>query len=423
MSEPGEHRLMVEIEETGEIWDKVESYRLTSNYLVPADEWTFTAYNHDNPGALRRKFRPLMRVKLYIDGELQVIGRIDKTRGVRESKSSLQVTGRDYMAELVDGGADPALVFTADQDLGDALLQLWRPFGVRTLVGNWNLTRNLLTGRQPFIGEPTRSFKQAKVQDFNPKHGDGAYQVGDKICARHGFTIQQGGQRGNVAIVEPQFGQDPLYDLVRGGNVMGADAERDYADAPTVTIATGRLKKSKSNDQALFGRTAGIGASATPTGQQVIPGLIQWPSFGDLAPNEIGKLDEVKRIALEPVSLLRSQRIDWKAKTMPFEPEDDVLYRPMYYEDKDAKTDEEIDSGVRRELSRRLKSCLTYNCTMRGHRELKSGAIYSVDTMAMVKDDVEDVNQAMWVLERTLYNDGHGPLTDAQLILPGSIAL
>ena len=421
-----EHRLTVEIESTGEIWERIESYRLTSNYLTPADEWEFVAYAHDDPGSLRRKFRPLMRVKLYIDGQLQVIGRIDKTTGTGGSKSSLMVKGRDYMAELVDGGADPAVTFTAGQDIGDALLSLWRVFGVRTLDGNWNLTRNRLTGRQPFIGEPTHSFHEAKLDEFQVKHGDGAFQAGDKIVARHGFTIQQGGQRGNVAIVEPMFGQDPIGELVRGGNVMDASADRDYADVPTVTIITGRVKKKKKQnvDAKLFARTAGIGDDANANEEQLLPAIQQFPSFGDLAPSEIGKLDEVERIALEPVSLLRQARVDWKAKTMPFEPDDDVLYKPMYIEDKVCRTDEELKRGARRELSRRLKSCLTYNCTVRGHRELASGAIYSIDTMWTVKDEIEDVNQAMWVLERTLYNDGKsGPKTDMQLILPGSIAL
>jgi prophage tail gpP-like protein len=425
LAELGEQRLTVEIESTGERWDKIQSYRLTSNYLTPTDEFEFTAYNHDDPATLRRIFRPLMRVKLYIDGELQVIGRIDKTSGTGGSKSALIVRGRDYMAELVDGGADPSVLFTAGQDLGDALMSLWKVFGIRTLVGDYNLTRNILTGRQPFTGTPTRTFKEAKLEEFKVRAGDGAWQAGDRLVARHGFMIRPGGARGTVCIVEPLFGQEPLYDLVRGGNVMDATADRDYADAPTVTIATGRVKaKKKSNiDASLFGRTAGVGNDAQPNDNQLLPALVQFPSLGDLAPNEIGKFDEVKRIALEPVSLLRSARVDWKASKMPFEPDDDVLYRPMYYEDPHSRTDEQLERGVRRELSRRLKSCLTYNCTVRGHRELTSGAVYSIDTMANVKDEIEDVNQRMWVMERTLFNDGQGPKTSMALILPGSIAL
>lgn len=424
MTELAEQKLKVEIESTGEIWeDKILTYRLSSNYLTPADSFQFTVYNDDDPASLRRTFRPLMRVNLYIDGDLQLIGRIDATEGVGDSSSVLMVEGRDYMAELVDASADPSVVFTEKQDLGDALLSLWRPLGVRTLVGNWNLTRNILTGRKPHTTQPKSDFINAKLSEFTIRAGDGAFQAGDKMVARHGFTIQQGGVRGTVCIVEPQYGQGPSYDLVRGDNVLTASARRDYADAPTVTIATGVVKKTKkTKDAGLFAKTAGI-KDGQPNDEQLVPSLTQFPSFGELAPNELGKLDEVKRIALEPVSLLRSARVDWKSKTFPFEPEDDVLYRPMYYEDTHSRTDDEVERGVRRELSRRLKSCLTYKCKVRGHRDLKSGAIYTCDTMANVKDTVEDVNQTMWMLERTLYNDGKGPMTDMTLILPGSIAL
>ena len=392
--------------------------------MTPADEWEFVAYTNEEPATLRRKFRPLMRVKLYIDGELQVIGRIDETEGVGQSGSALSVKGRDYMAELVDAGADPSIKFTEGQDLGDALLSLFKPHGIRGLVGNWNLTRNLLTGRIPHIGVPRNDFTTAKIEDFTPKAGQGAYETGDKIVARHGFTIQMGGARHLLAIVEPMFAQDALYRLSRPGNVLRGSARRNYGDVPTVTIATGRVKKKRKTARVdLFDRTAQVGADGVVQDDVFLPSLVQFPSFGDLAPNELGTFGEVQRIALEPVSLLRQARVDWKARTMPFEAEDDVLYRPMYYADKDSKTDEQLQRGVRRELSRRMKDILTYRCTLRGHRDLASGAVYAIDTVATVHDEIDDVNQDMWILDRTFYNDGSGPKTDLQLILPGAIAL
>lgn len=429
MTEPAEHRLSVEIEATGEQTDKVISYRLTANYLTPTDEFEFTVRDIVDPASLRRKWRPLQRVKLRIDGELQMLGRIDETEGSGASGSELIVRGRCHMGELVDAGADPSIRFTEKQDLGDALLSLFRPFGIRTLVGNWNLTRNLLTGRQPVIGEPTRNFKEAKLQDFKVDANQGVFEVGDRIVARHGFTLQSGGSREIVAVVEPQFGQEPSYEIrrtadARNGNVKTGRAKRSYADIPTVTIATGRVgkqhKKRLNND---FNRTSSTGQSGNVPDVALLPSLIEFPSFGDLAPNELGTFDEVKRTALEPISLLRSKRVDWKATTMPFEAEDDVLYRPMFYEDKDSRTDEQIERGVRRELSRRMKEVLTYTCTLRGHRDLATGCVYAIDTMAQVVDAVEDVNERMWILERTFTNQGNGPETELKLILPGAIAL
>jgi prophage tail gpP-like protein len=424
MTELAQHKLTVLIESTGEVWDKIQTYRLNSNYLTPSDEWEFVAYDTASPASLRRKFRPLMRVKLFIDGELQVHGRIDETEGTGGSGSALLVKGRDYVGELVDAGADPSIRFTEKQDLGDALLTLFRPHGIVTLFGNWNLTRNLLTGRIPQVGVPRNDFHTAKIEDFKVSSGQGVFETADKIVARHGYTIQPGGTRDSLCVTEPQFGQDPLYTLSRPGNVLEGRARRCYADVPSVTIATGRVKKKrKTKASNLFDRTAQVGTDGVVQDEALLPALVQFPSFGDLAPNELGTFAEVKRIALEPLTLLRQSRVDWKAKTMPYTADDDVIYRPMYYEDRNSRTDEQLERVARRELGRRMKDVLTYKCTMRGHRDLVSGAVYAIDTVATVNDQNEDVNQTMWVLDRTFFNNGQGPKTDLQLILPGAIAL
>lgn len=424
MTELAQHKLTVLIESTGEVWDKIQTYRLSSNYLTPSDTFEFVAYDTEDPRSLRRKFRPLMRVKLFIDGELQLLGRIDETEGSGGSGSALMVKGRDYLGELVDAGADPSVRFTEKQDLGDALLTLFRPHGIVTLVGNWNLTRNLLTGRIPHVGVPRNDFQTAKLEDFKVSSGQGVFETADKIVARHGFTIQQGGQRDTLCITEPQFGQDPLYKLSRPGNILTGSARRSYADVPSVTIATGRVKKKRKHKGTnLFDRTAQVGADGVVQDEVLLPALVQFPSFGDLAPNELGTFAEVQRIALEPLTLLRQTRVDWKAKTMPYTVEDDVIYRPMYYEDKNSRTDEQLERVARRELGRRMKDVLTYKCTVRGHRDLESGAVYTQDTVATVHDEIDDVDQNMWLSDRTFYNDGNGPKTDLQLILPGAIAL
>ena len=405
MSELGEHRLTVELEKTGEVFDNVQSYRLNSNYLTPTDEWEFVVYDHDNPAALRRIWQPWQRVKLYIDGELQVIGRIDETEGVGASSSALAVRGRDHLAELVDGGADPSIRFTEKMDLGAALLLLFRPFGIKTLVGSFSLTRNLLTGRVPYVGDIRRDFRAAQMKEFSVGQNMGAFEVGDKIVSRHGFTIQSGGSRDSLAIVEPLFGQEPLYELNRPGNVLTGKARRGYADVPTVTIATCRLGS---------------------TGGKLGSGLAEFPSFGEEAPNEIGKNDEVKRIAFGnltggEIPNVFISRIDWKQDLSPAS--GGILYKPLFYEDKESRTQEQLERGLRRELSRRMKDTLVYTCNVRGHRDPISKAVYAIDTVAAVNDEIEDVNENMWLLDRTFSNDGKGPVTDMQFVRPGSIAL
>lgn len=427
MSDLPEESLTVELEKTGEIIERIKQYRISADYLTPSDEFEFTVYDPD-PISLRRKFQPLQRVKLYVNGQLQLIGRIDGTEGTGESSAALRVYGRDFLGELVDGSADPSVRFKDGTNLGDAILDIVRPFGIETLVGSFNLTRNLLTGKSIFTGgQSPKDFKAATLPDFKVSEGQGAYDAADKIAARHGFTIQSGGNRATLAIVEPLFGLDPTYRLNKPGNVLRATTKRDYADIPTVTIVTGRTKKQKLSVSEKLTETWKVEATgeagAKVPDHKLVPIMLEVPSFGEGAPNEIGRFAEVKRITgiEENIPEIFDARVDWKTGAPPSP--HGILYRPLYYQDKDSQTPEQVARGLRRELARRLKSTLVYNCTVRGHRDPDSGAIWSVDTVATVKDEIEDVAENLWILSRTLYNDGAGPKTDLQLIRGGSIAL
>lgn len=403
MSELAQDPLVVEIEKTGERTDKILKYSITSNYLTPTDAFEFTVFDEKDPRGLRRRFYPERRVRLFIDGAQQLTGRIDSTEG--NDDGSLTVHGRDYRSEIIDGGADPSMTFKENQDLGDALLMLFRPFGIRTLYGNFNLSRNLLTGQQPFKGIPVRDFKTATLKEFKVEANKGAYEVANEIVSRHGFTIQQMGTRSWLGIVEPQFNQPVLYQLSRPGNLLSGRAKRDYGDVPTVTIATGR-------------------AVGSEPGKQADPMFGQFPTFGELSPLQFGNNEEILRITSTDYGgdELQTKRVDWK-KTVS-EAEDFVLYKPLFFEDKKSRTPQQLERLIRKELSRRAKETLTYTCSVRGHRNPESGAIYTIDTVAEVTDEVEDLtHQQLWVLERRLYNEGQGPRTDMKLIRQGSITL
>ena len=90
--------------------------------------------------------------------------------------------------------------------------------------------------------------------------------------------------------------------------------------------------------------------------------------IGELAVNEMGRYDEVLRItdASRGADQVFTRRANWKK--IQYEAEDFVVYRPMFFEDKKARNKEQLERVARRELSRRMKDTLTYNCTLRGHR-------------------------------------------------------
>jgi prophage tail gpP-like protein len=162
--EPGEDVLTVVNEATGVTYGKILSYRINTQYTTPTDSWDFTVFSEDNPRKLRHTWRPLQPIKLLIAGNQQVVGRIDGTRGTGESGAALQVHGRDYLADIVDSTVDPQFQIKKSQDIGAFLLELFKPWGITTIFGNFNLTRNVASGRKPFNEEPGQALQVSEAR-------------------------------------------------------------------------------------------------------------------------------------------------------------------------------------------------------------------------------------------------------------------
>src|SRR6478736_8834788 len=71
-----------------------QSYRISSNYMTPTDSFEFVVYSEEDQYNLRRIWRPLQPVRLFIDGACQLVGRIDGIEGVPSAGSALRVFGR-----------------------------------------------------------------------------------------------------------------------------------------------------------------------------------------------------------------------------------------------------------------------------------------------------------------------------------------
>ena len=395
----------IELEGVG-TFDNIESYRINSNFLTPTDAWEVVVYDHQDPRQLRRTFRPLRPVKLYIDGKLQLLGRIDGTEGTGDGDKALRVYGRDYIADLMDGGIDPAVRVKKDENLSQAILVAFKPWGVDKSIGNFDSLRNAVTGKNPYTGAPARDFLTLKIEDYKPQDGDGAFEWANKLAARHGATIQPSTRRNEICLCQPEYQQGPLIRLSRPGNILNGTAKRDWSDVPTVTAAKGR--------GVATGSAAG-GLSKT------------LPSFSAGSPSELYKNTEIQYIITGPNSgvAVVEELFNPKGKgptTIYDSPA--PCYRPLYYSDKESKNAEQLERGLRRMLSERLRKTLIYDCKLQGVVNVDSGAIYGVDIMATVHDEIEDVDEDLWVLERTVeHSRGSAPMTTLQLIRPGSLVL
>jgi len=392
--------LVVEFEQSGKSDDRILSYSLNSHYTTPTDGWELVVYSEDDPIGLRRRWRPWQPVKLFVNGRQQLVGRIDKTQSV--GASSLKVSGRDYLADLVDGTVDPKFQVKKGQSIGAFLLELFKPYGITTILSDGldqKLNRNVVTGKVPFRGAPGRNFRSLKTEDHKAQENEGVMEFANRVVGHHGFTIQPTATREAVAVTEPNYLQGALYRATRPGNIVSDPAaSRDYTNVPTVTMARGR---------------------AGEPGGKIASSKGEVPTFDqERSPSRISNVLDVQRVITSDDGLVvaRETRFDPNDRKVVAYGYDPPVYKPLFFRDKDAQNQEQIDHAVRRMLAEKLRETLTYPFSLHGHVDPVSGAVWSVDTIVWVEDSIEDVREPLWILERTLVNDGSGPKTDVVAI-------
>jgi hypothetical protein len=294
-------------------------------------------------------------------------------------------------------------------------LQAVGVYGITKLFADGGLSRNLRTGIVPFSGKPAKDFKEAKLEDYNPQDGQGEYQYLEAIVARHGFTVQPVGSRDGIAVVAPELQQGPTFALVRhadagkpGNLTEQSKASVDYEEAPTVVIAKGRA--------------ANKGSTAPSMDRE-------WGTF-DKSPVNLGKNHDVQRTITDSfgegaTNLFKivAQRRSEKKRDPNIYAYDQPVYIPLYYEDKDSKNIEQLERVVLRVISDQVRPTLIYEAHMLGHTDPLTGGMYGIDVVASVTDEIEDVDEALWAMDRIFENSGSGPMTTLKLVRKETVAL
>ena len=95
--------------------------------------------------------------------------------------------------------------------------------------------------------------------------------------------------------------------------------------------------------------------------------------------------------------------------------------RPMFLEDDESKTPEELGNFLRREMALKMRQGFTAHYTVDGHTQ--NGAPWAVDTMVRVDDDRTNIHENLYVLARTFTKSRtDGTKTHLELIKPHTLA-
>jgi prophage tail gpP-like protein len=375
----------------------IRSWSIDTSYLTSTDEWSMVVFDTDKARLRNLHLEP---ISLLVDGNPQLIGHVERIS--RGQDGSVTISGRDYLAQLVECNVDPTVAVKADMDLGSALSEILAPCGITAIGSDGDLNmRSLRTGKDPGGNGP--DFKSFKPGELKPESGMGCYDFANRIVARLGATIQPANARDTIWVTTPSYTQSAQATLVRTddpagaalNNVIAATSEEDLSRFPTAALSSGKITKS------------GEAAQAKSYEYSLIDSI----EAGGAASLAAAIKDKIITTRLTP-------------KSNTGKSNGTKVYRFLYLKDDEARSLEQITKGLSRAVCERLKDSLVYSATMKGFSDWHTGAVYSVDSRVRVEDDICDIHETLWVASRKFsYAEGRGTTTMLECWRPGAFSI
>lgn len=443
--------VVLEIKGTGLRLDTFTDYHFTSHFINPTDTFSFTIADEQITDELIAALEIGAEVDLKINGAPQCSGYIWSVEisNDRGGGTSLHIEGRDKLSPVVDGHMDPRLQFKEGMSLGQVLATIFASYGFRIITTSNEVNRNVITGKLPptktkvsvveeidvynvivgalsgglFWAKQTprrvslvdvltetpgtgqfkgaaktkrgRALKKFTIDGLKPSKGEGAFAFASRISQRFGLWIWLDATGETIIVGEPDFAQAPRGRLQRRigeqrgveNNILSGGAKRDAADQPNV----------------IFGWAKGgnAGFEKATLRQAIINPFISSPNLGEY----LERYPDIKT----PLGGVDADL----AFTSKFA-------RPMYLEDTEAQTLEQLEAFLRREMSLHARKALTAHYTVAGH--VHNGQVWSVDTVVDVDDEISKVREPMWIIGRQFSKSrSSGTSTTLELIRLNSI--
>jgi prophage tail gpP-like protein len=413
----------------------VLEYSIDSAYMTSTDAFSFTLYEPDLSLIRNLELQP---VSVYINDNLQVRGRVEITEIGQGPGLALKCEGRDYIADLVECNIDPAVGISENMTLEQVVKLAARPVGIGAVSFDPRPWRNKRTGVDIQSTLGARKFQNAPLKDYKPNPGEGIYQFIARICARFGCTLQPTMERNSVLLGAPDYVQDVAYSVSRSidnpksaqNNVINAKARRDYTKFPTVVLVTGKAGGAGAARQTVSATSYKVGTvealsyrlleSMGMKGKvdtKADAATAKTPTEATSVPRNIE--ETILALVPEGVTII-PERLPPTVKYLPT----DALYRLFYMRDNLGKDLDQVMNVAARNAAERLKDCLQYEVTFRGHKDPATGRTFAVDTIIDVSDEICDVNERLWVEHvRFGYEPNNGPTTTLTCWRPGSFGI
>lgn len=422
-----------------------KSYSTTSNFLLPCDRFTFRISAEDT-GLYQKLLVPGAMVQIVIDDKIQCTGYIDDRNIKYAARSGTEITivGRDTLSRMVNANMDPAFKFKTDMTVADVVSTAMIPFGFDQLYNSAGTHLNIVTGRpnneslavtsytaQKHVRDASGNFsagienvqvtevvanikpglKKLPIKEYKVKHNEGAYEYVARLIKREGLVLKAVADGSGLMAIAPEFDGDINYNIIckrtspNQNNVLEGEATLDWSAQPSVIVARG----------------FGGGAEFSKSNLYVV------------MVNELTGLDEAGKPMPEVQNILdvykHAKLVNIRQEVIPSNQSalaKNYAFCPMYIIDKESKDLAQLEYFVKRKMAELQMKGLTMRYTVAGHTDPTSPEVrpWAVNTLVNVDDDINDVHEAMWCLERTFTKsrDG-GTLTNMTLIRPYTLLI
>lgn len=395
--------IALELPKTGQRIVNWTEYSFNSHYQTPADAFSFTLGGASIDAELLAATAPTTEVRLTVNGRVTATGFIDRQDiGFdRSGGTALVIEGRDKLGQAVDASVNPQLRFAPNMTLEEILIRIFVPYGFPSaddFVTDNAANRNVITGAVRGIkrGKKGKVLKNLQHHQLQPFPNESVYNFAQRIVERHGMRIWLSADGQQLVCGAPDYDSEPLYFLRRTkdgrANIISGGVTRDYIDLPTIVFARGW------------------------SGGGVDRHSQHWRHVL----NPIFLADHSALLASRPdsVEIKLESFIDknGKDRVPPVTPVTAASPRPIFFEDRESRTAEQLEHMCRLQMSNKLQKAVKAVYTVEGHT--CDGAIWAIDTIVNVEDDVAKLYGPMWVMSRTLKKSRKGGTTTTLELIP-----
>lgn len=396
---PEDDVVELEVVGSGVKLNRWKEYSFTSNFLIPTDAFSFTVVGDEINTVNRTALIPGANIRCTVNGAIQVDALIDSIsyRVNRQGGTEMTIKGRDKIAALIDSGIDPLLKFNAGMNLSQFLTAVFSPFGFNEssfIIDNSDnvaiMSKNVkgVKTRQANIGSRGggKPLKSYDIHQLRPYPNEGAFEFATRVTQRLGLWLWLTADGKSIVAGKPNYDQTAVFSLTRQfngvNNILNGDVTLDVSEQPSIIVADGFSGGYE------FGRAR-------------MRAYVENP-FLDVDNSETLKKYAKSGMVKQVIPFFGTKIKLPNAK-------------PIFLHDDEAKTQEQLNGFVLREMSLRLRRGLDVQVTVKGHSQKSQtdgvDTIWAVDRTVNFNDEVSGVNEDLYILARTFLKSRSGGTT------------